>query len=101
MKLILVVLLLAVSACATEKRFDQGMQSYIGQPIENVVAKVGPPHRTFTNADGSRVLTWEDKRQVDLGPPYGSSFHECILTLFVSKDGLISSYTRRGNICKA
>lgn len=52
-KVITIAILLAVSGCASSM-----MQGYVGQSIQQVVAKQRPPDNIFDMGDGRRAFQW-------------------------------------------
>lgn len=57
-RLILVVSLLAMSACAS-----QTMRRYMGQPVQAAIARNGPPTNAFDMPDGRRAFQWSRSGQ--------------------------------------
>lgn len=53
-------LAVAVTACVTTEDYAKSVNGYVGQPIDAVVADMGPPDSSFQNQDGTMVFEWEE-----------------------------------------
>jgi hypothetical protein len=50
----------AVSGCVSSSNYAKDVNSYLGQPIDNVVLAYGPPDSSFQLGDGRWVYEWEE-----------------------------------------
>lgn len=55
---ILTLLLLGPAGCATQGKFEEMLRSWEGKDADSLVAKWGPPSKTFTTPKGSTVYSY-------------------------------------------
>jgi predicted small secreted protein len=60
----LVVAVLVVTACATQRGFEQLLTAWTGQDVNWLIAKWGPPNSTFQMPNGNLIYTYERSRIV-------------------------------------
>lgn len=114
-----VLVCLALAGCATTKVMDGVMGSWVGAPVDEVVAQWGYPSDTRDFA-GRKLYVWSESRQLDLPStstttgkvdgygnyhgtttttPGGSVAYSCERILEVDKDEVVTAYQWRGNNC--
>ena len=96
-RFVLLTLLLSACAAPQESKYDQSLREYVGQPVDKVIGRLGSPTRKQTNENGTSVLTWETKKQIN--GLYNTQLFECYRSFDVSTDGVVTRYFRRGNGC--
>ena len=113
---LLLLPLLALSACAVGPGIDERLSTYIGRSELDLVSTLGVPTRSYETG-GQKFLQYEENRTVALpggfagGPwgPYGRGFYggfstttyaplQCDVT-FALQGGRVSAYTFRGQGC--
>lgn len=94
-----VLLALVLSACAApqESKYDQSLRAYVGQPVDKVMMRLGAPPRKHSNPDGSAVMTWDTRKEID--GLYNKQIFECSRSFSVSPEGIVTGYSTRGNGC--
>jgi len=72
--LVLLPTLIAIlSGCvATSRIYESKMTSFIGLPVEHVLAQMGQPQKSYKLPDGNTVLEYQSFRSVNkyVAPPY-------------------------------
>lgn len=96
---IVTALAVLMAGCATEGKFRSKMETYLGQPISDVVAKWGAPARAIPVGDGKAYL-WDNRGPVVYA--YGmSSQYFCEITLITDSSDTVLKWQARGNDCKS
>ena len=65
-KQIFVLAMLALGGCATTANYEAILQSWIGQPVDSLVASWGPPQSSFQLNNGGQVLEFSDQRNMQM-----------------------------------
>jgi hypothetical protein len=101
---------LASTSCATEEKYAAQMQGWVGRPERELLATWGAPYRAY-ESDGTRYLTYARLSLIPVGGYYdrwdswyGSSARTMALsceTTFVVANGIVQSFSHRGNDCRA
>jgi hypothetical protein len=65
-KLITLVVSCILGGCATTANYEAILQSWIGQPVDNLVSTWGPPQSSFTLSNGGQVLEYSDQRNMQM-----------------------------------
>lgn len=119
MRKILLVLLLFVSACATEENFRNILYQYNGLTKKQVVMRLGIPHKTY-NVSGMEVLEYDFSKTSYIHPQthvygntsgnnayvnsytYGGYYNTkyCNISFFFER-GRVVHWRYEGNDCKA
>jgi hypothetical protein len=117
--LLITIVAIVVTACATEAEYKRVMENWIGDPETELVSAWGVPDRVHEAEDGGRLITYDRRRQAkwmsstdgvyddatDLytGNTFGFATHsvnyQCETTFTVEND-TITAYSYRGNDCK-
>jgi hypothetical protein len=50
----------ALAGCVSRNNYARDVNSFLGQPIDNVVLAYGPPDSSFQLSDGRWVFEWEE-----------------------------------------
>jgi hypothetical protein len=126
-------LALALTACQfpTTAAYQEQVSTWIGRPADQLIIAWGPPQRSETLTDGSRVIEY-DRQEARYVPGmsipqrypayvrrdqfgrrhvvYGTFWHEtpgyitqhrCVTRFHVSKEGVVQSMNFVGNACIA
>ncbi len=105
MKKALTALLLALSltACATEAKYDAGMQSLVGYPAEELVFAVGAPQNMVRIDERTQIMTYHAYKGESawIGHSFAFSVPIQCVTNFKVVDGIIVDYSFAGNGCTA
>lgn len=126
-----IILLCLLTACATQEKYDEKLQSFIGKPASALKSEFGKPSAkiilngqdevvTYTKADDVYVPSeyyiynqgFEPNAEVIYGPfnggydwsPYAEIGYEVKYTCqtsFVIQKGIITGWARKGNDCVA
>lgn len=113
---------MALVGCATTANYEAILNSWVGSSESALVASWGPPQSVYDAPDGTRILTYNTNRNVVIpgtAPTYtthrvGNTYYtnqvggsapvnvglNCQTNIVVS-NGVISSWTWRGNDCTA
>ena len=117
--LLITIVAIVVTACATEAEYKRVMENWIGDPETELVSAWGVPDRVHEAEDGGRLITYDRRRQAkwmsstdgvydDATDLYtGNTFefathsanYQCETTFTVEND-TITAYSYRGNDCK-
>lgn len=100
MRVIFLVLVVFLSACATTARFQKEMNKWVGRQSDDLVAQMGAPESLVRLDDGGRVLTYTFRGGAVL---VGGVLVEkqCRMNFRVDSSGAISSFTFQGNACRS
>jgi hypothetical protein len=119
-KLLMVVAVLSLSACATRANYEAALNSWIGHPESELVGAWGPPVNGYTAPDGVRILTYNSSGQMTLPGTPPSYTTNCVgntcytnpvggtrpttinlscATNFTVTNGVISTWRYQGNNC--
>lgn len=116
------LLLLLLTGCATHAAFREGMDAWVGKPVDALVGELGPPHAAHRLNNGGAVLQWTTEQNTVIPVPqqtygtasaYGNTLAyqstttpgaynihlACTVRVTVSPDGLIQSWASSGNNC--
>jgi len=107
MRPILVALLLVALGCATTKKYERVLQSWVGSTENQLIASWGVPTRTYENG-GMKFLEYTRSSgmmmQANYNPyvGYQGQAHSkyCTTTFTVNNDRIIS-WSWQGNTCKS
>lgn len=109
-----------VSACATTANYERTLNSWIGQSESALVAAWGPPSGVYVAPDGSRILTFNDARSLNVpgsapsyrittagnavyATPYGGrsaiNMDLYCQTHMTVRNGIVASWSWEGNDC--
>jgi len=120
--ILLGLLLLLLQGCATNEKFVRKYNALVGQPIDNLVKKVGYPDSTYVLPNTNKVYVYERSRVYTtptivpvyaygyggyyggygmIAYPYGGDVVQqtCKLFLETNKKGIIVRWGSRGNHC--
>ena len=116
----LVIILVIFQGCATNAKFVQKYNSWVGYNIAHLIAQIGYPDDTFTLPNKNTVYVYERSRVYAVPSPmigygFGGTYggfgygmysygHDvvqetCKLFLETKKDGIIVRWSSRGNHC--
>lgn len=85
-----------VSGCATEGKFKENMDSWLGSDADTLVMKMGQPMRESQMPSGNgKILTYESIMNTMYGPAY------CTTSFYTNSSNVITSYNYSGNMCKS
>ncbi len=108
-----IVTAFSLAGCTAELAQRQAeLQHWVGQPEAQLVAAMGAPNRVY-DSGGAKVLTYEDVylQEGPSGPYYfgpgpagptgfgGTVFRTVCDTNFTIGDGVVKSFSLRGNGC--
>ena len=115
---LIAVAMLAVQGCATHANFVKKYDSWVGQNISHLIAKIGYPDSTFVLPNKNKVYVYEHSRVYSVPSPiigYGYGGHyggygmfgyggdvvqeTCKLFIETNKKGTIVKWGSRGNSC--
>ncbi|VVN81608.1 hypothetical protein PS712_01141 [Pseudomonas fluorescens] len=120
-RLSIVILTLMLSACATTAKYEKILDTWVGEDELNLVRKWGPPQQSYETS-GHRFLVYSNDRNVFVpgqAPTYQTSVigntaytnsyggspamnvNLSCTTTFEIADGKITTWSYRGNDCKA
>ena len=121
---ILIYLLIGAIGCATGKKTDATMQTWMNSNVSELVTSWGPPDSSVQLPDGKSVYTWTSRGSYTMPTTtnttasvygYGNSAYgnaqstttggqtlhfSCQKSFIVSGSGTIISYDWRGNSCR-
>lgn len=67
-RIILITLVAVVSAgCATTAGYEKILNSWVGSSESNLISSWGPPQSTYVLDDGGKVLSYDNKRNIQIG----------------------------------
>ena len=116
----LIVMILVIQGCATNAKFVQKYNSWVGQNIAHLIAQIGYPDDTFTLPNKHTVYVYERSRIYTVPSPmmgygfggyyggfgygmygYGHDViqEKCKLFIETEKSGKIVQWRARGNHC--
>jgi hypothetical protein len=96
MRLIALALLATLTACSTQAKFEQNMNSYVGSSEANLVSQMGPPQNSYTVDAHTKILTWSQRGHAMMGTTPVSLSCDVNMTVV---DGRVERWTSRGNQC--
>jgi len=82
---------LLLTSCATTANYEAILNSWLGQPVDNLVSSWGPPQSSFTLSNGGQVLEYSDQRNMQM-PGYSYTTPQ---TTYQS--GTVSAYGSGGS----
>jgi hypothetical protein len=108
MRSLLIVTLLALSACAsaptaTTEKFDAQCKSWVGKQASDLVSAWGVPTSDYKVDESTKLIEYNRQNGSALMPSpigYQSVSMGCKIT-FTSKDGVIANYRWQGNTCRS
>lgn len=116
-RIALVTLLLLLSGCINFKqRHIATMNTWIGHPKSELISKWGIPTREYTNSDGTQLVEFVTTKTTTSGggptlfatagglpiaveDPVKYENHHCRYTMFINKEGFVSTWRSEGDIC--
>ncbi len=118
-KIILLLLTICLTACATEAKYDAKVAAWQGQNINALIAKWDYPDYSFTAPDGNKVYVYSRQMQYDETPdddafdpldPYGQTVYVyqsgddiitywCKTYFVVNPQNIIVHWYLQGNNC--
>lgn len=123
MKTLAIVILIStvLFGCATQKKYQTILDTWVGHPEHKLVRSWGPPQSVY-ESEGVKYLTYTNSRNVVLGQT-NSSYTTTVIgntayttgspgspgrnyamtcqTTFEIRDGVIQSWSYKGNDCTA
>ena len=104
--ILLLMMTYFLSACATTAKYEAVLQTWVGQPEDNLVSKWGPPASTYPLSGGKgKMLTYQQGAgsiSTNLGYGiYSTENYSCKTTFTVDGSGVIQNWRWEGNSCKA
>ena len=115
---LIAVAMLAVQGCATHANFVKKYDSWVGQNISHLIAKIGYPDSTFVLPNKNKVYVYKHSRVYSVPSPiigygYGGYYgghgvfgyggdvvqETCKLFIETNKKGTIIKWGSRGNSC--
>ncbi|MBP5698970.1 MAG: hypothetical protein J6W96_05540 [Alphaproteobacteria bacterium] len=91
-KIFFITMLLCLCACATIQKYEQKLNSYIGQDKQQLIASWGQPYQIRQLANGEQILTYVSiNKQVLPDPNYDFG------TNFLTEDEMFYPFTYGGN----
>lgn len=121
MKTVIALVALLVAGCATQKGYEEILNTWINQPESDLVASWGAPDATY-EAGGDKFLTYSNSRSgyvPAVQPNYqttvigntaytnaiggvpGHSYMISCKTTFRVRNGAVRSWSHEGNGCRA
>ena len=101
------LLLIALAACATTARFEEQLSSWVGQPIDRMIATVGIPDNSVQLHNGNTIYEWSSARGVTTVLPstgqilIQSRNRTCSFRTEVNPEGTIVAWGYNGDDCRA
>ncbi len=103
----LIVSFSLLSSCASEKYFNEHLQSYVGKPSATVLTSVGPPQQTMKMSDAKTLWIYEYSRKPYLAESIdpNSSFllpivHSCRYWFALNDKEVVTAVGHKGNHCR-
>lgn len=90
-KLIAGCLVVSLAGCATQQRFTERMNSFIGQHESALISQIGPPDSSYTYATGQKTLTFRRASTMQVG---GGTTLQPVMT---QHTGNVSAYGTGGS----
>ena len=124
---IILIIIIALSGCATTRNYEKALNDLIGSHEDDLVALFGQPNKSYNLPDGRTVIEYSRSRVVEknVGEPYldipGEYYGDehispdnyidtpdiykkvlwCRTSFVLDQDGTITSWSHEGNDCKA
>ena len=112
----LIVICGILSGCATQEKYIQQLQLYVGMSEEDLVSHMGPPNTVYSLNKNTKYTTYKDietsyvpasaSTSVEDGKVYsrysgGYELTEWCDTTFTIKKGVVTNFSIKGNNCVA
>lgn len=104
MKYLLILSLLSLSACATTGHLEYKLKAKVGQPIDTVINKDGPPDGVFNKPSGDQVYTWRHEGAITTTGGHGSYqsyLNYCNISFTTNNINIITDWYYQGNACRS
>lgn len=107
MKIIIVLLSLTVSGCATPEGWSKVMNGWLGSSETQLVDQWGPPLRSYQINEKKKALTYvfdggtTGVTTYSYGMASTSYSQNYCKTDFYVEDGIVNQWRSEGNMCKA
>ncbi len=104
------LLILMCLGCATNARYEEAIDGWMGSDAERLIHSWGAPSDTDTLGSGKVLYTWLYLGDTAVTPYYYSSFNVwlnttptlwCKTTFLASASGSIEGWRWEGNACRA
>ena len=118
------LLILLLTGCATTKKYEAILQTWIGSQENELIRKWGPPRQVYDAGGGVKYLTYQESSQGYIpgtSPTYSTTYNpytntatttstggsagyyytNSCQTTFEIQNGYIASWRWKGNACKA
>lgn len=104
MKAFLAGITLVITGCATEDKFRDHLQTWMGHDVNDVIMAYGPPSSTYDMPNGNKMYTWlQGGRSVAGYNPYShmawAATIYCKITMTADPHGTLLQYQYEGNQC--
>lgn len=94
-----------LTGCATTQAFQERLQAWVGQDVNELFEQKGPPTSSFKMPSGKTMYTYSTSS----APVYVRQFRNqvvteqywCSITFIVSSDQRIEKWQWKGNGCRA
>ncbi len=106
----LFALAVLMSGCATTAKYEKVLNSWVGSPSDQLIAKWGPPSSSFPLNDGSTIYTWNHSGAPTSYTNYNQFTGQlmtttnvpwCNTSFRVGGDGVVQNWRWEGNACRA
>ena len=90
MKRILLIVLIAICSCNTQKKITAHFDSFLGKDKSELIYKWGPPSKTSSDGKDGEILTWAYKGATEgvvIGNTYSENTRYISLMIYVDKNG--------------
>lgn len=101
-------MVLLLAGCATEGKFREKLQTYVGTDVNSAIEHLGPPTSVYTMPNGNKSYTWMrsagSMAMASYNPygysAYGTSFMiYCKVTMTANASNEIINWHYEGNQC--
>lgn len=99
----IVILFVFLQGCKTTEGYKQVVASWVGSDINELIKSWGPPDSVFKLPNNDIMYTWlSDGGSVAM--PIGNIFYavrkSCKTTFTTNEQGIITTWSFKGNTCK-
>ena len=94
----IIILGLLLTACASEQKYFDTLNTWIGAPEEKLVSSWGVPQGFYEKQNGEKLLQYDWDAIVTL---QGDTYKTWCKTTFTISEGKVKSWETEGNECTA